>query len=252
MRRSGLSWTSSRSRGLRARRSSSSPPTTGPLDERGLADVEPAASCGERVGVAKGDPRAVDCEVAGCGKGGGRLRRRRSAVWTCIRRCWLRWGGRLPRDRLLTASILRAAAGETIAPRSLFWHYPHYGNQGGARRGGGSQWRVEDDPVDGDREGGAVRDREGSVGEPDVAANHIPVVAELTKELEARQKGVGATYPVVNPGYKAGGRMGGPRRSEVGAFIRVLAGTTGDSSNPTCHGRWGQGGLAPLPPEALP
>jgi len=42
----------------------------------------------------------------------------------------------------------------------------------------------------------------------DVAANHIPVVAELTKELEAWQKGVGATYPVVNPGYKADGPDG--------------------------------------------
>jgi len=98
--------------------------------------------------------------------------------------------------------------GETIAPRSLFWHYPHYGNQGGAPVAAvrNVEWKMIQSMETGRVE---LYEIEKDPSESrDVAASHIPVVAELTKELEAWQKAVGATYPVVNPGYKEDGPDG--------------------------------------------
>ncbi|MEQ1859214.1 MAG: sulfatase [Chthoniobacteraceae bacterium] len=85
--------------------------------------------------------------------------------------------------------------------RALFWHYPHYGNQGGApgaaiRRG---DWKLiewfEDHRVE-------LFNLASDTGEKtDLAAREPERVKALRAELHAWQKDVGAKFPTTNPGF---------------------------------------------------
>jgi hypothetical protein len=85
----------------------------------------------------------------------------------------------------------------------LFWHYPHYGNQGGApaaaiRRG---PWKLiqwfEDDRVE-------LFNLAADLAETnDLAAREPARVQALRTELAAWQRTVGARFPTVNPTFDA-------------------------------------------------
>jgi arylsulfatase A-like enzyme len=83
----------------------------------------------------------------------------------------------------------------------LFWHYPHYGNQGGApaaalRRG---DYKLIEWYEDGRLELFNLAD---DLGERNnLAAAQPERVARLREELEAWRKDVGAKLPTPNPAY---------------------------------------------------
>ena len=51
----------------------------------------------------------------------------------------------------------RCSKGGTSPERPLFWHYPHYANQGGSPRRGGPRWATQADRVVRGRAGGAIQ-----------------------------------------------------------------------------------------------
>jgi arylsulfatase A-like enzyme len=98
-------------------------------------------------------------------------------------------------------SLAPALRGELEPERPLFWHYPHYGNQGGApaaavRRG---DWKLiewqEDNRVE-------LFNLAADLGEKtDLAAREPARVDRLRAELHAWQRDVGAKFPIPNPTY---------------------------------------------------
>lgn len=106
-----------------------------------------------------------------------------------------------PAGRTDGRSLVPVLRGETTTERALFWHYPHYGNQGGApaaavRRG---DWKLISWLEDGREE---LFHLAGDLGEErDLASREATRVAALRTELRAWQQDVGARFPVPNPGY---------------------------------------------------
>ena len=106
-----------------------------------------------------------------------------------------------PGQTLDGASLLPLFKGGTLHARALFWHYPHYGNQGGApsaavRRG---DWKLIEWQEDNRAE---LFNLAQDIGEQtDVAAMEPQRVAQLRAELHAWQKQVGAKFPIPNPAY---------------------------------------------------
>lgn len=97
--------------------------------------------------------------------------------------------------------LLRGEAGDES--RSLFWHYPHYGNQGGspasAVRSG--RWKLIRF-YEGRRE--ELYDLETDVGEmTDLAARETSIREELSARLDAWLAEVEAELPTPNPGAAA-------------------------------------------------
>ena len=98
-------------------------------------------------------------------------------------------------------SLLPLLRGEALPERALFWHYPHYGNQGGApaaaiRRG---DWKLIEWLEDGRVE---LFHLAADLGEQhDLAAREPDRVAALRAELHAWQQSVGAIQPTPNPAY---------------------------------------------------
>jgi len=98
-------------------------------------------------------------------------------------------------------SLLPVLKGGTLPERALFWHYPHYGNQGGApsaaiRRGDHKliEW-FEDDRVE-------LFNIATDPGETkDLAAEQSDLAEKLRAELHAWQKQVGAKSTIPNPAY---------------------------------------------------
>ncbi|MEQ1854142.1 MAG: sulfatase, partial [Chthoniobacteraceae bacterium] len=91
--------------------------------------------------------------------------------------------------------------GGTLPERALFWHYPHYGNQGGApaaaiRRG---DWKLIEWQEDGRVE---LFNLAQDIGEKnDLAVRELRRVEPLHAELHSWQKRVGAKFPIPNPSY---------------------------------------------------
>jgi arylsulfatase A-like enzyme len=86
---------------------------------------------------------------------------------------------------------------------AIFWHYPHYGNQGGtpgaAIREG--DWKLieyfEDKPVE-------LFNLAEDIGEQtNLAEEHPEKVAQLRGKLDGWQEAVGARFPSPNPNAKA-------------------------------------------------
>lgn len=90
----------------------------------------------------------------------------------------------------------------SLRDRALYWHYPHYGNQGGSpgaavRQGG---WKLIEFFEDGRVELYNLRD---DIGETrNLAATEPDKARELTEMLHAWQKDVGARFPAPNPAHK--------------------------------------------------
>lgn len=124
-------------------------------------------------------------------------------------------GGDPSRYKVDGLSLVPLLKGEPFPQdRPLFWHYPHYGNQGGApsaaiRKG---PWKLihwyEDDRWE-------LYHLVDDLGETrDLAAVHPERVAQLRSLLEKWLEDVGARYPTPNPRYdpqKPDGRVA-PRR----------------------------------------
>ena len=101
------------------------------------------------------------------------------------------------------ASLVPLLKGGVLAERALFWHYPHYGNQGGApsaavRRG---DWKLIEWTEDNRAE---LFNLAQDIGEQTNLAEKEPQrVADLRAELAAWQKQVGAKFTTPNPNYDA-------------------------------------------------
>jgi len=109
----------------------------------------------------------------------------------------------LPEEHADGVSLLPLLKGESIAERLLFWHYPHYGNQGGEPssviRDG--DWKLIHYYEDGRNELYNLRT---DLQETTDLANVYPgKVNELHKKLFAYLDEVGARYPEKDPEYSA-------------------------------------------------
>ncbi|MBS1859642.1 MAG: sulfatase [Acidobacteria bacterium] len=96
-------------------------------------------------------------------------------------------------------SLLPLLRGGRLRPRPLFWHYPHYSNQGGepgsAIREG--DWKLIEFLSDGRRELFNLKD---DIGEKVNLVEARPDIArKLSAELDAWRKKAGAIMPAKNP-----------------------------------------------------
>jgi len=124
-------------------------------------------------------------------------------------------GGKVEKDlRIDGVDLGPLLRGAKIADRTLYWEYPHYGNQGGApgsavREG---KWKLIEWFEGGPRE---LYDLEADPGETqNVAGAHPEMVGRLHGKLVEWRKDVGAKSPVVNPRYDATRPVNeGPKRA---------------------------------------
>ena len=113
-------------------------------------------------------------------------------------------GANPPPDQTLDGmSLVPLLKGNTLPDRAIFWHYPHYGNQGGApgaaiRRG---DWKLIEWAEDNRAELFNITQDQ---GETNNLANKEPQrVTVLHAELAAWQKQVSAKFSTPNPNYTA-------------------------------------------------
>jgi arylsulfatase A-like enzyme len=121
-----------------------------------------------------------------------------------------------PAQHLDGISIVPLIRGESMPQRPLFWHYPHYSNQGGGPVGTvmlGDFKLVE--WFDGMRcELFNVRE---DIGEKDDLAAKMPdKVAALRGQLHDWRKSVAARMPTPNPNYNSSGAKRGPQQKAEG------------------------------------
>lgn len=98
-------------------------------------------------------------------------------------------------------SIVKLLGGESLPPRTLYWHYPNYANQGGRPAGAirDGDWKLvenfEDESIE-------LFDLAHDPGErKNVAATETAHAAALGKKLQAWRAVVGARMPVPNPNF---------------------------------------------------
>ena len=106
-----------------------------------------------------------------------------------------------PKQHADGVSLVPLLRGESIEDRSLYWHYPHYGNQGGEpgsiiRRG---SWKLIHYYEDGRNELYNLSDDPGE--QHDVAADHGDRVTAMFDEMKSWLDSVGAEYPQPDPRY---------------------------------------------------
>lgn len=99
-------------------------------------------------------------------------------------------------DGMSLAPLLR---GGKLARGPLYWHYPHYGNQGGAPSGAvrDGDWKLIECYEDGSRELYNLRDDPAEA--KDLAASQPEKVKELARMLADWRSKVGAIMPTPNP-----------------------------------------------------
>ena len=109
----------------------------------------------------------------------------------------------MPQQHTDGVSLVPVLKGGSISERRLFWHYPHYGNQGGepsciAMNG---DWKLIHYFEDGRNE---LYNLATDIGEQqDIASDHPDRVASMETELRRWLSDVGAAYPSVNEKYDA-------------------------------------------------
>lgn len=189
------------------------------LDENGLAENTVVIFTSDNGGVSSGDGFATSCLPLRGGKGRqweGGIRQPYYINWPGVTS-----GARtdvpatgadfyptildiaglplMPEQHLDGVSLVPVLKGGDLPERPLFWHYPHYGNQGGEPSSIvlRNNWKLIEYFEDGRAELYHVaRD----LGEQrDLAAEQPERVAAMLKELKAWQKEVGATFPTKNP-----------------------------------------------------
>lgn len=108
---------------------------------------------------------------------------------------------RAPDQRIDGVSLMPLLRGETLEDRSLYWHYPHYGNQGGApgaaiRRG---DWKlIEWNEQDQLELYNVVEDIRES---HNLSTSKPEMVRLLRDELRSWQSRIQVRHPVKNPHY---------------------------------------------------
>jgi arylsulfatase A-like enzyme len=111
-------------------------------------------------------------------------------------------------------SIVAALKGGALPERPLFWHYPHYSNQGGPPHGAVRlgdfkliEW-YEDMQVE-------LYNLKNDIGEhQDLASKDHPKAAELTSLLHAWRKNVNAQMPTPNPNFNPNWKPNGVGQKE--------------------------------------
>jgi arylsulfatase A-like enzyme len=115
-------------------------------------------------------------------------------------------------DGVSIAPLLKGAA---LPARPLLWHYPHYGNQGGAPSGciRDGDWKLIEWYEDNRAELFNLRDDPGE--KQDLAGRMPDKVKELTTRLHEWRASVGGIMPTPNPAWKPGesGPGGGKKRN---------------------------------------
>jgi arylsulfatase A-like enzyme len=108
-----------------------------------------------------------------------------------------------PEEHQDGVSLLPLLKGELLPDRPLYWHYPHYGNQGGEpssiiREGA---WKLIHYYEDGREE---LFNLEADPEEKnDLVKNHAELAGKLSDQLFEYLNGVGAKYPEMDPEYDA-------------------------------------------------
>jgi arylsulfatase A-like enzyme len=121
-----------------------------------------------------------------------------------------------PGQKLDGLSLMPVLQGGNLPERALFWHYPHYGNQGGAptaavRRG---DWKLIEWMEDGRVE---LFNLAQDVSEKnDLASAEPERTAEMLAELRTFQQDVQARLPTPNPNFKSDQPSGRAARSPKG------------------------------------
>lgn len=189
------------------------------LDEHGLADNTIVIFTSDNGGVSSGDGYATSCLPLRGGKG-------RQWEGGVRQPFYIKWPGVTsgtrtdipatgtdfyptildiaglplkPQQHVDGVSLVPALKGGSLSDRPLFWHYPHYGNQGGEPSAINlrDNWKLiqyfEDDRAE-------LYNVARDLGEQrDLAAEQPDRVAAMLKELNAWQKEVGARFPTKNP-----------------------------------------------------
>jgi hypothetical protein len=110
-----------------------------------------------------------------------------------------------PEQHLDGVSFVPLLNGEnTPRGKPLFWHYPHYSNQGGAPHGAirDGDWKLIEWYEDGALE---LYNIPQDIGEKNDLANALPdKVKDLHSRLVAWRKDVGAMMPTPNPNQSSG------------------------------------------------
>jgi arylsulfatase A-like enzyme len=121
-----------------------------------------------------------------------------------------------PGQKLDGLSLMPVLQGGNLPERTLFWHYPHYGNQGGAptaavRRG---DWKLIEWMEDGRVE---LFNLAQDVSEKtDLASAEPERTAEMLAELRTFQQDVQARLPTPNPNFRSDQPSGRAARSPKG------------------------------------
>lgn len=107
-------------------------------------------------------------------------------------------------EKIDGVSLVPLLRGSTLNREPLFWHYPHYGNQGGRPAGAirDGDWKLiqwfEDNRIE------LFNLREDLGEHHNLADQHPERTAELLKKLQQWQKQVNAKFPTPNPASKPG------------------------------------------------
>lgn len=175
----------------------------------------------------------------------------KTPVWSCdILPTVLELAGLKPTAAVDGASLAGLLQGAAAPQReALYWHYPHYANQGGKPGGAvrAGQWKLIEFYENGRRE---LFDVSGGGGESrNWAAEKPEIVAELAGKLDAWRKSVDAQMPtpnadyVPNPAAKDGSITLPARTAEIhGATLRYEPlphkNTIGFWTNPDDYATW--------------
>lgn len=191
------------------------------LDEHGLADSTVVVFTSDNGGVSSGDGFSTACLPLRGGKGRqweGGIRQPLYIHWpgvtdgsitdipatgTDFFPTLLEIAGipPMPEQHLDGVSLVPVLKGGSIPDRPLFWHYPHYGNQGGEPsaiilKG---PWKLIHYFEDNRDELYQIRRDLGE--QRNLADQHPDRVRAMRKELETWQGDVGARFPTRNPKY---------------------------------------------------
>ncbi len=96
-------------------------------------------------------------------------------------------------------SLMPLLRGGELAPRTLYWHYPHYSNQGGEPASAirESDWKLIEFFADGRRELYDLRHDPGE--QSNLIQQRVDLANSLSARLDAWRKEVGAALPKKNP-----------------------------------------------------
>jgi arylsulfatase A-like enzyme len=106
-----------------------------------------------------------------------------------------------PEQHVDGVSLVPVLSGKNIPERDLFWHYPHYGNQGGEPSSiiRSKEWKLIYYHEDGRLELYNLREDIGEIN--DVASAYPEKVSEMQKRLNHWLADTGAKFPARDPRY---------------------------------------------------